>query len=352
MYWMVTLTLFQDNHSYLGAMVSYGSLATITGEFTQRINTEKNYEWCEIDLFNAHVEVWRKKTLQTPPFTHSEDSSSPWTMDLPSSTSVLLYLRANQLRGLVLRPLFWPNSPCPASRTAVKSALELVWDTIYMLHITDERTDFYRKQHPFFHHFLASAVALLFLVVAHEIDNHSSLVSFTPDRVTTMYINQASIHAHGLAAAYNDTSKASREVAERLDRLNQLLLVRGFPLLPDVNSRELRRTPPSLFNHLTHETIARPFPDVDIFSRVHKSAQSEVEDGGLLLSPLDSAKHRLATKLPQYPQVTASEESDSIFGRHLGKFNETNPFSLDFFGEATDLHWQPHPSIDEELQFF
>jgi hypothetical protein len=149
-----------------------------------------------------------------------------------------------------------------------------------MLRITDERTDFYRKQHPFFHHFQASALALLSLVVARKMDNHSSTVSFTPDPVTTMYINQASVHAQDLAAAYSGTSKASREVVEKLERLMQLLLVRVFPLPPDVDIRELRPMTPSLLsNQPTREKIAS----------------------------------------------------------HLGQVRETSPFSLDFLGDDTDF---------------
>jgi len=92
------------------------SLGSIVRESIQRVTAGNTYDEYEVDLFNTHVELWRRKTLEGLPFVHPEKHESSWAMNPPSSISVLLYLRANQLRELVLRPFFWPTSPVSGPR--------------------------------------------------------------------------------------------------------------------------------------------------------------------------------------------------------------------------------------------
>jgi hypothetical protein len=314
------------------------SLGSMVRESIQRVTAGNTYDEYEVDLFNTHVELWRRKTLEGLPFVHPEKHESSWAMNPPSSISVILYLRANQLRGLVLCPFFWPTSPLSAAREEVMSALELVWDTIYMLYIMNESTDFYRKQHLFFHHFLASAVALLFLVISHEVESQPSPASFTPDQPATVYVNQASMYALSLTATYRGSSRASEELWKRLNLMFRLFSMRGFPLPSEPGVKEPSPMPTSLLNPKGHDIAATQFENVfNSFSRVHTSEQADIPKGGPPLSPFDNEAHLAPLVLQQSPHLTLHNTLQSSFNHPLGVPNEIDPFFCDgFLNEETD----------------
>jgi hypothetical protein len=141
--------------------------------------------------------------------------------------TTLLYLRANAMQGLLLRSYFISNSPSPASRKRIKAGLEYVSDTIWVLSTLDETTDIYRKQHPFFQHFLTSSCAVLFLIVAYAEQNHAALSSDFPDDFSET-VRRGLHRALRLAAAYSNSSRASRRLWKRLLLMKDPLLRLGI----------------------------------------------------------------------------------------------------------------------------
>ena len=83
----------------------------------------------------------------------------------PDPIGTLLYLRANQLRILLLKPLFFSDSEVNPDPDMVTRALAIASDTIFVLHHLNANTDNYRRQHAIFRHFLASSCSLILLIL-------------------------------------------------------------------------------------------------------------------------------------------------------------------------------------------
>ncbi|KAK0383882.1 hypothetical protein NLU13_7974 [Sarocladium strictum] len=206
---------------YLKAMMSF---TLMSDQFNVPISRAARGESCDEECFDVtvfKVEQWRKRTLETPAFSQPASwESNPSTR--PPSWMTMLYLRANAVRTILLRPYFI-SSASPSANAKIKSALELITDTVTTLSILDRASDTYRRQHPQFQHFLASSCALLFLLVAYVTQNHSSCQSDLPEDYTGT-VSRIFRDALSLSAAYRDLSPASRKLWKRLITMRELLV--------------------------------------------------------------------------------------------------------------------------------
>ncbi len=198
-------------------MISYGIFSPKHWDATRRAIADGA---CEDDdsfeFLNFQVEQWRKKALEGLDFIHPKDSENLDIQRLPESMPTLLYLRANQLRGLLLRPFFMSNSNLEASSRLAGPGLELALDTIHVLSNINNRTDIYRKQLPLFRHFLASSVALILLIIAHKVQNYSISYSDLWTQFLPSHINEGITRAVDLATAYAHSSTVSHRLWEQL----------------------------------------------------------------------------------------------------------------------------------------
>ncbi|KAL9020687.1 MAG: hypothetical protein Q9185_002135 [Variospora sp. 1 TL-2023] len=80
---------------------------------------------------------------------------------------VLLYLRMNQMRILIYRPVLHSATSIMGNRRYANVVVEVAKDTIRVLSRLNQTTDIYRAQQVCFNHFLVSALAALFLAVSH-----------------------------------------------------------------------------------------------------------------------------------------------------------------------------------------
>lgn len=80
---------------------------------------------------------------------------------------VLLYLRANQMRILIYRPVLHSATSIMENRHQAGVVVEVAKDTVRVLTRLNQTTDIYRAQQVCFNHFLVSALAALFLAVSH-----------------------------------------------------------------------------------------------------------------------------------------------------------------------------------------
>jgi hypothetical protein len=80
---------------------------------------------------------------------------------------VLLYLRANQTRILIGRPLFMSTSAIINNIDYAVTVINIAKDTIHILTNLNQTTPLYRSQQVLYNYFLMSALAALFLAVAH-----------------------------------------------------------------------------------------------------------------------------------------------------------------------------------------
>lgn len=98
------------------------------------------------------------------------------TVDIPDTgppsraqqrLQVLLYLRMNQMRILIYRPVLHSATSIIENGRYARVVVEVAKDTIRVLTRLNQTTDIYRAQQVCFNHFLISALAALFLAVSH-----------------------------------------------------------------------------------------------------------------------------------------------------------------------------------------
>lgn len=204
----------------------------------------------DIDLLNFQVENWRKRALENQNYIHPEKWESSLSAKPPSWTT-LLYLRANAVRGILMRPFFLSDE---GSHVAAKKAwpgLELVYDSLNVLSILDRTTDVYKKQHPSFQHYVASSCALLFLIII-----YTKKHGITPPDSAAEYlrsIQESFEMALKLSATYSQSSRASRELWNRLRSVGEPLFRWGI-----LHEGNLRNPNAPTASATTNQTEPRP----------------------------------------------------------------------------------------------
>lgn len=146
-----------------GAQVWY-SVTDEHGKFKRRLKEET------FDFLSYNVKSWQASL---------PEALQPVDDDLGSVETVLFadrkayflkslfILRANQIRILVLRPLFYSYQIARANPGRASTLVQLAANTINKLIEMDHHTNLYRTQIPVLNHFLSSALCALFLVIAH-----------------------------------------------------------------------------------------------------------------------------------------------------------------------------------------
>lgn len=205
-------------------MVPYASFTPRLWDHNSRLLTADALEDEDLfDVTNIQIEQWKERYLTGLSFVHPKGRLAN---SRPQSLPTLLYLRANLLRGLVVTSYFLSCSRLIGKKQMAQSGAEVACDTITVLWDLHKTTDIYHKQHPFFQHFLASSVALLFLVMMHESDSEENSTTSIGERFDLKYLSTSISQAFNLAEAYSDASSASerlwnrmRSMGERLSRL-------------------------------------------------------------------------------------------------------------------------------------
>ncbi|KAI1610668.1 hypothetical protein EDD36DRAFT_331376 [Exophiala viscosa] len=83
----------------------------------------------------------------------------------------LLYLRCNQIQILILRPILIYHQAAQNSPELIVEAVDIAKRSIRVLQRMSENVDLYKTRQVILHHFLSSALALLFLAVAYDAEN-------------------------------------------------------------------------------------------------------------------------------------------------------------------------------------
>ncbi|KAL6835721.1 hypothetical protein J3E69DRAFT_319390 [Trichoderma sp. SZMC 28015] len=209
---------------YLKAMVPYASFTPRLWDHNSRLLTADALEDEDLfDVTNIQIDQWKERYLTGLSFVHPKDRAAN---SLPQSLPTLLYLRSNQLRGLVVTSYFLSCSRLIGKKEMAQSGSEIACDTIAVLWDLHKTTDIYHKQHPFFQHFLASSVALLFLVIMHESGSEEDSKTAIGEKFDLKDLSTSISRAFNLAEPYSRASSASerlwnrmRSMRERLSRL-------------------------------------------------------------------------------------------------------------------------------------
>lgn len=163
-------------------MVDYSKIGSkVWASFGVKDATDGAFNRGDAEYLNYQVLQWYKSVpsfLQYPGPKHadySESNSKQYDPSNPPSSralyrmQVILYLRANQMRILVYRPVLHSATQILANDTngfALK-VVDLARDSIRMLTKIAQSSDIYHTQQMLFNYFLVSALAVLFLAVSH-----------------------------------------------------------------------------------------------------------------------------------------------------------------------------------------
>lgn len=212
-------------------MVSYASFTPRLWDHNSRLLTADAMEDENLfDVTNFQIDQWKERFLAGLSFVHPNDRVADIR---PQSLPTLLYLRANLLRGLVVTSYFLSCSRLAGEKQMAQSGVEIARDTIAILSDLDATTDIYHKQHPFFQHFLASSVALLFLVIMHESGAKEYCEISIGEKFNLTNLSESISRAFRLAELYSETSSASERLWKRMKNMGETLSKLGISYTGD-----------------------------------------------------------------------------------------------------------------------
>ncbi|KAH8666015.1 hypothetical protein BGZ60DRAFT_378403 [Tricladium varicosporioides] len=150
---------------YLNTMIAYSRIGSKVWRSVSSFSPNPPLNIEEIGYLDYQILQWQKNIpheLQLP------TASSPQT---PSRAirrlQILLYLRTNQMRILIYRPVLHSASSIQENLSYASIVVELAKDTIQALTHLNQTSDIYRCQQVCFNYFLTSAIAVVFLASCH-----------------------------------------------------------------------------------------------------------------------------------------------------------------------------------------
>ena len=140
------------------------------------------------------------------------------------NTRILLYLRANQMRILIQRPILFSPQVVATNQQRIQSLISVARDSIEKLIQADRISDVYKKQQAFHNHFLASALSALFLVAAHQSRGalHGQQIEGGPYSCAAVW--KTIFKALDLIGSYSSTSRACRRLLQSMNGPSGLLM--------------------------------------------------------------------------------------------------------------------------------
>ncbi|KAI9376501.1 fungal-specific transcription factor domain-containing protein [Aspergillus egyptiacus] len=122
----------------------------------------------EIGYLDYQVLQWYKQVPDALKFYPSETPRPGETTSRGiRRLRVLLYLRMNQLRILIYRPVLHSAASIAEDKGHAQTVVDVARDTIRILTRLNQTSDIYRTQQITFNYFLVAALAVLFLAVCH-----------------------------------------------------------------------------------------------------------------------------------------------------------------------------------------
>lgn len=208
------------------------SFLTISDKFANSISWAARGECHEdmdtYEILNFQLDQWRRKYIGEQSIGHLRQKLQDPSMQRPLSWAILLTLRAEAVRTLLLRPFFFPKASEKVSTENIGRALELVSDLVNIVYALDQNTNLYCLQGPFYHYALTSATALFFLIVTcvqSKILPSGASISMYLDSFASIYQQ-----AFDLSTKYYVSSQASRRLVARLMDLRGTLVRLGVSI--------------------------------------------------------------------------------------------------------------------------
>jgi hypothetical protein len=159
----------EEKTPYLRVMIRYSRIAAKVWKFISAFNNTNEIKKEEMNYLDWQVLRWAHAIPDSLRLDHPSTPESNAATDGPRSLRrlrALLYLRANQLRMLIYRPVLHTAGHIVRYPGESETVVEIAKDTIRFITRLNETSDIYQLQQVAFNWFLVSALAVLFLAVA------------------------------------------------------------------------------------------------------------------------------------------------------------------------------------------
>ncbi|KAK7995081.1 hypothetical protein PG990_013854 [Apiospora arundinis] len=172
-----------DEHPFLHAMISYSQLGAQVWEYVRHFDRPVDLRPVELEHLDAKIKQWYTNApadaqLELPDWESMPRHFIPATYpergyDLQRQ-QIWTYLRLNQMRLWLYTPVLHTHSSIIENMTLAERAVKLAKNSIGYLTQLHNTTSLYRRSQVFYHQFLSSAIAVLFLASCHAPLNFSS----------------------------------------------------------------------------------------------------------------------------------------------------------------------------------
>ncbi|KAL9119438.1 MAG: hypothetical protein Q9187_004008 [Circinaria calcarea] len=154
---------------YLVAMVAYGRISSrVWRSVTALDSVVPDIRQDEIGYLDYQIQQWQMNIPESLHFSAADNCPGPAAQKRAiRRLRVLLYLRTNQLRIMIYRPVLHSATSIMENRAHAQTVVEVAKDTVRVLTRLNQTSDIYRTQQVCFNYFLLSALAVLFLGVSH-----------------------------------------------------------------------------------------------------------------------------------------------------------------------------------------
>ncbi|KAK8029677.1 hypothetical protein PG993_010968 [Apiospora rasikravindrae] len=173
----------QDEHPFLHAMISYSQLGAKVWEYVRHFDRPVDLRPAELEHLDGKIKQWYTNApadaqLELPDWEsmprHFVPSTAPERGYDLQRQQIWTYLRLNQMRLWLYTPVLHTHSSIIENMTLAERAVRLAKNCIIYLTNLHKTTSLYRRSQVFYHQFLSSAIAVLFLASCHAPLNFSS----------------------------------------------------------------------------------------------------------------------------------------------------------------------------------
>ena len=157
-----------DQTPYLQAMVPYSRIAGQVWEYLSAFDHTHEMDKDKMQYLSWQIQTWSQ---DLPDNMHIRDPFKEHTREQRRSTRrlrALLYMRAQQLQLLIYRPVLQSASNITQHPNESDALIKAAQDIIRFIDHVNETSNIYQLQQVAFNWFLTSALAALFLAVAHQ----------------------------------------------------------------------------------------------------------------------------------------------------------------------------------------
>ncbi|RYP75031.1 hypothetical protein DL771_002679 [Monosporascus sp. 5C6A] len=176
---------YPESHPFLMAMVTYSRLSAKVWRLVRHLQPDEaavfqsdDFEDLDNQIKQWYTEVPKEMQLKLPDW-----ESVPRYLNPPVNSQeeydiqrlqIWTYLRLNQIRTWLFTPVLHTHSSIMENLQFAERVVKLAKNTIKYLTHLNNTTNIYRKIQAFYHQFLTSAIAVLFLASCHAPVNFSS----------------------------------------------------------------------------------------------------------------------------------------------------------------------------------